>query len=40
MDRLYLLMTFGAPILGALLGTLALTLLTGWKLCRGKERIP
>lgn len=97
MDRLYLLMIFGAPILSALLGTLALTLaagrltrrryrplrllplgllaiplmvvwdqylmknlfwelgilysaavgggvflgwLAGWKLCRGKERIP
>ena len=30
MDRLYLLMTGGAPILSGLLGTLALTLLMGW----------
>ncbi|WP_130870256.1 hypothetical protein [Intestinimonas massiliensis (ex Afouda et al. 2020)] len=29
MDRLYLLMIGGSPILGALLGTLALTLLMG-----------
>lgn len=29
MERLYLLMTGGAPILGALVGTLALTLLVG-----------
>lgn len=29
MDRLYLLMMAGSPILGALLGTLALTLLMG-----------
>ena len=33
MDRLYMLMTLGSPILGGLLGAMALTLLT-WRRCR------
>lgn len=33
MDRLYLLMTGGSPILGGLLGAMALTRLT-WRRCR------